>query len=880
MKISNIELTLILLFMKLKTLTVICLISLLFSCEGTRYPYQKTSLDFESRTADMVSRMTLEEKVSQLTHYAGAVEHLGIPEYNWWNECLHGVARSGKATVFPQAIGMAASFDRDLMFEMADVTSTEARAKYHDYFSKGKHGMYQGLTFWSPNINIFRDPRWGRGHETYGEDPYLTGEMGVQFIKGLQGDDPRYLKTVATSKHYIVHSGPESSRHEFDAVVSQRDFRDTYLPAFKKTVEKGEVYSVMCAYNRYMGEPCCGSASLQEELLRGELGFQGYIVSDCGAIYDFHTGHNVVSDREEAAALGVLSGTDLNCGDRYEALVNAVKRGLITEGEIDVVVERLMLARMKLGMFDPDEMVPWSSYPVDTLAVEPHKEVAREMARKSIVLLKNDGYTLPISKTVKRVAVIGPNAHNVDVQMGNYNGTPVKPVSVLDGIRTKLGEDAEVRYAQGSPHHRGLPYLSPVPAEYLFTDKEQSKPGVKASFFSNLNGVGEAVKQRNDQNVDFYWWDGEPPVEGLSDDNYAVEWSAYLVPRKSGTHAIGVNGKYFQFIFEGDTLIRNNNIHHPNKIYRNLDLVAGKAYHIKLLMQDNHGDANCTLHWQEPGLPLAWEAVQAARWAEHVVLVMGLTARLEGEEMRGLELEGFHAGDRTSLDLPAVQRSLIRQIAATGKPVTLVLMTGSAVSIVREHAAVQSVLQAWYGGEAAGEAVADVLFGDYNPAGRLPLTFYNSVEDLPDFEDYDMPGRTYRYFEGEVLYPFGYGLSYTSFKYDNLILEKDEISPDESITVTVDISNTGKQDGEEVVQMYIRHLDSDEVRPLKDLRGFERVGVKTGQSLVISMTLGPEELEYYDLSAGEYVVEPGKYEIMVGPSSASEDLLKTELLVR
>jgi beta-glucosidase len=867
------------LFPKLSGL-LIGLILLLWSCNQSRYPYQNTRLDFESRAKDLVSRMTLEEKVGQLTHYADAVERLGIPEYNWWNECLHGVARSGKATVFPQAIGMAATFDRDLMFRMADITSTEARAKYHDYFSRGKHGMYQGLTFWSPNINIFRDPRWGRGHETYGEDPYLTGEMGVQFIRGLQGNHPKYLKTVATSKHYMVHSGPEPLRHEFDVTVSERDFRDTYLAAFKTTVEKGGAYSVMCAYNRYDGEPCCGSASLQEELLRGELGFEGYIVSDCGAIFDFHTGHNVVESREEAAALGVLSGTDLNCGNQYEGLVDAVKQGLISEKEIDVAVKRLMLARMKLGMFDPDELVPWSAIPVDTLAVEAHKDVAREMARKSMVLLKNEQQLLPLSKDLERVAVIGPNAHNVDVQNGNYNGTPVDPVSVLDGIRARLGTGAEVRYALGCPHHSGLPYLSPVPAANLYSDEELATPGVMTSFFANLEGKGSPVLQRTDDQIDVYWWDGEPPAEGLTDDDYSVEWSGYLVPEKSGTHALGLNGKYMQLIFEGDTLIRHNNIHHPNKIYRQVELEAGQAYQFKVIMQDLHGDANCTLHWEEPGQALAWEALQAARWADHVVLVMGLTARLEGEEMRGLELEGFNAGDRTSLDLPAVQRSLIRQIAATGKPVTLVLMTGSAVSITREHALVPSILQAWYGGEAAGEAVADVLFGDYNPAGRLPLTFYNSVNDLPPFEDYNMTGRTYRYFDGEVLYPFGYGLSYTSFSYNNLILEKDEMAAGDSLVVSVDLSNTGSLDGEEVVQMYIRCPESEQVRPLKDLRGFERVSVKAGQTLVVSMTLGPEELACYDLSLGDYAVEPGRYEILVGPSSAEQELLTTGLLVR
>ncbi len=734
--------------MRSKIFLTVLLLGLIASCENSsKFPYQNTKLDFETRVDDLVSRMTLEDKVSQLTHYAGEIEHLGIPKYNWWNECLHGVARAGKATVFPQAIGMAATFDRDIMFRMADITSTEARAKYHDFVSKDKRGMYQGLTFWSPNINIFRDPRWGRGHETYGEDPYLTGEMGVQFIKGLQGDDPRYLKVVATSKHYVVHSGPEPLRHEFDAVVSERDFRDTYLPAFKKTVEKGHVYSVMCAYNRYLGEPCCGSIPLQEELLRGELGFKGYVVSDCGAIYDFHTGHDVVSTPEEAASLGVLSGTDLNCGNQYSRLTAAVEKGLIGEQEIDVVVKRLMLARMKLGMFDPDEMVPWSGIPIEVVSSEVHKSVAHEMARKSIVLLKNAG-TLPLSKALKKVAVIGPNANNVSVQNGNYNGTPVNPVTVLEGVRSKLGDKAEVRYALGSPHHDALPYLTPIPSDVLFSDPELSRSGLNASYFSNVEGHGEPVVKKTDPMIDFYWWDGEPPLEGLTDDDYSVKWRGTLVPRKSGSHALGVEGKFFNFIFEGDTLLQLSNIHHPNKTYRKLDLVAGQPYEIEVVMVDFHGDASCTLHWEEPDQPLLWEATQTAAWADHVVLVMGLSARLEGEEMRGLNLDGFNAGDRTSLDLPEVQSRLIERIIATGKPVTLVLMTGSAVSINREKESVPAIIQAWYGGEAAGLAVADVLFGDYNPGGRLPVTFYKSVDDLPPFESYDMEGRTYNILTG------------------------------------------------------------------------------------------------------------------------------------
>jgi beta-glucosidase len=619
---------------------------------------------------------------------------------------------------------------------------------------------------------------------------------------------------------------------------------------------------------------------LQEELLRGELGFQGYIVSDCGAIYDFHTGHNVVAGREEAAAKGVLSGTDLNCGDRYEGLVQAVKQGLIAESDIDVSVQRLMLARMKLGMFDPDAIVPWSELSLDLVAGETHKEVAREMARKSMVLLKNEKNTLPIDKELRRVAVIGPNAHNVYVQNGNYNGTPMGAVSVYDGIREKLGESAEVRYALGSSHHEGLPYLIPVPAGVLYSDPDQSMPGLKAAYFNNLESRGDPILERTETELDVYWWDGQPPVDGLTDDSYSVQWSGYLVARESGIHEVGVAGKFFQFVFEGDTLIRNDNIHETNKTYRSVDLVAGKAYEVKVVLQDSHGDANCTLHWEEPGLPLVWEAVQAANWADHVILVMGLTPRLEGEEMRGLNLEGFNAGDRTSLDLPAVQRSLIRRIAATGKPVTLVLMTGSAVSITREHESVPAILQAWYGGEAAGEAVADVLFGDYNPAGRLPLTFYRSIDDLPPFENYDMEGRTYRYFGDEVLYPFGYGLSYTQFDYDNLILEKDEIGVNETFTVSVDVSNSGRLDGEEVVQLYLRRSDSKYKRPLKDLRGFERVAVKAGQTLVVTMELGPEELSVYDTELGDYVIEKGEYQIMVGPSSGEEGMLITSLVVR
>ena len=865
----------------MKCIAPCLLLLMLYSC-GTSYdyPFQDPENSFDDRADDMVSRMNLEEKVGQMLNDAAAIPHLGVPEYNWWNECLHGVARAGRATVFPQAIAMAATFDRDLVFRMADITSTEARAKYNDFQARGKRGIYQGLTFWSPNINIFRDPRWGRGHETYGEDPYLTGEIGVSFIRGLQGEHPRYLKVVATSKHYVVHSGPESLRHEFDAVVGVRDFRDTYLPAFRKTVIEGEVYSVMCAYNRYLGEPCCGSRALQEELLRGELGFEGYIVSDCGAIRDFHTGHGVAGTREEAAALGVLSGTDLNCGSQFFGLTGAVKQGLITGEQIGTSVRRLMLARMKLGMFDPPEMVPWSDLTTDTVACETHHLVALEMARKSVVLLRNENARLPLDRNTRKIAVIGPNADNVDVQYGNYSGTPVSPVSVLEGIRREAGNDAEVRYALGSPHHEGLPYLVRVQGEVLFRDPDMTEPGTEARSYANLHGTGEPVSMLIDTVIDHYWWDGEMPAEGLANDGFSIVWSGYLVPRRSGTHAVGVDGKFFKFVFEGDTLITQNNVHHPNKTYRTVDLVSGRPYRFSLLMVDRHGDAGCTLHWEEPTLSLQWEAVQLARWADHVVLVMGLTARLEGEEMSGLQLDGFSAGDRTSLSLPQVQQRLIRQMAATGKPVTLVLMSGSAISINWENEHIPAILQSWYGGEAAGTAVADVIFGKTNPAGRLPVTWYRSVDDLPAFGDYNMEGRTYRFFEGEVLYPFGYGLSYTTFDYSNLLLEKREISSGETITVSVEVTNSGELAGEEVVQLYLRSVEPHAGRPLKELKGFDRVHIGKGQTIVVTMPLGPEELSVYDPGSGDYVVQPGHYEVMAGPSSDEATLLKTRLMVR
>jgi len=687
---------------------------------ATRAPAQTP---FEARVRDLVGRMTLEEKVSQMQDVAPAIPRLGIPEYNWWNEALHGVARSGTATVFPQAIGVAATWDDSLVLRMATVISDEARAKYHEYVREGSRRRYQGLTFWSPNINLFRDPRWGRGQETYGEDPFLTGRLAAQFIRGLQGDDPKYLKTVATVKHFAVHSGPEPERHHFDAVVSERDLRESYLPHFETGIREGRAYSLMCAYNRVDGRAACGSDMLLKDILRGEWGFRGYVVSDCGAIDDIFQRHRIVPTAAAAAALGVKSGTDLECGRTYANLVDAVRQGLITEQEIDTAVTRLFLARFKLGMFDPPDSVRWARIPFSVLDQPAHRALARQVTRESIVLLKNAGAPplLPLRKNLRTIAVIGPNADQAEMLLGNYNGTPTDPITPLRGIREAVGSGMRVLYARGS------------------------------------------------------------------------------------------------------------------------DLAAGTD-------------------------SLENEAVAAARQADVVVLFLGLTARLEGEEMR-VEIEGFRGGDRTSLDLPAAQEHLLERIVALGKPTVLVLMSGSALGVNWAQDHVPAIVEAWYPGQAAGTAIADVLFGDYNPAGRLPVTFYRSVDDLPPFDDYRMAGRTYRFFAGAPLYPFGHGLSYTTFTYKNLRTSAATLAAEGTVTVSVDITNTGKRSGDEVVQLYVQHLGSAVERPKKDLRGYARITLRPGETRTVELSLRASSLAYWNAAAHRWVVEDEPVRIQVGASS-------------
>ena len=858
--------------------TVVAGICILTACQKKQAVYLDTGISFDKRAADLVSRMTLEEKVSQLRFDAPAIDRLSVPAHDWWNECLHGVARSGLATVFPQAIGMSAMWDDREMFDIATAISDEARAKHHEYASRDKRDIYQGLSFWTPNINIFRDPRWGRGMETYGEDPYLTGELAVGFIKGLQGDDPRYLKVIATSKHFAVHSGPESTRHSFDVMPSEYDLLTTYLPHFRKTVEKADVYSIMCAYQRLNGKPCCGSEYLSN-LLRNDWGFKGYIVSDCGAVSDFYrkNAHHIVETKAEAAAMAVKAGTDLNCGDSYTALEEAVEKGLITEAELDVSVHRMMLARMKLGQFDPPEMNPYIKIPFSVIDSKAHQDLALDAARKSIVLLKNDNNLLPFRKDVKRVAVIGSNADDLEVLLGNYYGYPSNPKTPLQGIRDKL-PGAEVIFAEGCPLAAKLPYLRSIPAEYFFTDASKKEHGLKAEYFNNKNWEGEPLHTRIDKNVDFVWG-VTPPFGDMAYDQFSVKWSGVLVAPVTGEYAIGGEGfSGFRLYFDDKQLIRWSGTHHPHKQYEVLHLEAGKTYPIRIEhFQDNSEYAMMQLLWEIPKPDIEKEAIDLAKSSDLVILCMGLSPLLEGEEMK-VKVDGFDGGDRVDINLPATQTELIRKIHAIGKPTVLVLLNGSAVAFNWEAQNLPAIIEAWYPGQAGGAAIADVIFGDYNPAGRLPVTFYQSIDQIPAFDEYDMKGKTYRFFDGEPLYEFGYGLSYTTFAYE---IEKapETVTPGSSAEISVKVTNTGKYDGDEVVQLYVT-LPSGQYRvPIRSLEGFKRIHLKAGETKTVHFTLSPEQMQTLDEN-DRFITPNGEMLVSVGGKQPDDKALASRQVVQ
>lgn len=821
------------------------------------FEFLNSNLPVEERVDLLVSQLTLQEKIDQMVFTSPAINRLNVPEYNWWNESLHGVARAGYATVFPQSITIAGSWDTDLMFRVGNAVSDEARAKHHEFVRRGKRGIYQGLTFWSPNINIFRDPRWGRGHETYGEDPFLTGKMGMQFVKGLQGNDPKYLKVVATAKHYAIHSGPESLRHNFNVQISERDLRETYLPAFRTLVKEGDVYSIMGAYNQFNGFPCCASTELLG-ILRNEWGFKGYVVSDCWAISDYYTFQGFSKDAAEASAVSVKAGTDLNCGASYPHLREAVERGLISEKEIDVSVKRLFNARFKLGMFDSEKDVAYAQIPFSANTSKENDALALEAAQKSIILLKNENKSLPLSKEIKTIAVIGPNADNWEALVGNYNGIAKHPVTVLEGIKNKL-KITNILFAEGSHLAEGVSNLHPIPQEYLMT--AEGKPGVTGEYFANAELKGEPAFTRTDKDINFYWESGSPAPE-LNDDNFSIRWTGYLVPTVSGLYKIGCWGMPFLEIWlEGEKILSHNSEHHAFHHEKAVELEAGLKYKFVYEYKNSFGDGDAKLLWSVPNTNMQAEAVEIAKNADAVIVVLGLSQRLEGEEMP-IKVDGFAGGDRTHLNLPKTQEELVQAIKATGKPTILVLLNGSALSVNWENENLDAIISAGYPGQEGGNAVADVLFGDYNPAGRLPVTYYKSVDQLPLFDNYDMEGRTYKYFKGEPLYPFGYGLSFTTFKYDDLKLDK-KAKVGDNVTVKVKVTNTGKVAGDEVVQLYLKDEDASTPRPKVQLEGFKRIHLNAGESKVVEFELNPRQFSI--IGANEKrVIEKGWFTISIG----------------
>ncbi|MDR2385877.1 MAG: glycoside hydrolase family 3 C-terminal domain-containing protein [Tannerella sp.] len=723
-------------------------ISFLPSCKEKityQFAFQNPALNIEERVEDLLGHLTVEEKVAQMMNATPAIERLGIPPYDWWNEALHGVARADKATVFPQAIALAATFDDEALFETFTIIGDEARAKYNDYQQNKAYDRYKGLTFWTPNINIFRDPRWGRGMETYGEDPCLTARMGLACVKGLQGDDPKYLKTQACAKHYAVHSGPEWNRHSFDVYVSPRDLYTTYLPAFETLVKEGNVQQVMCAYNRFEGQPCCGNNKLLVDILRNSWGYENIVVSDCGAIDDFwrKNRHLTHPDKESAAVAAVRTGTDLECGSSYTALLDAVKNGKITEEELNISLRRLFTGRMKLGMFDPQELLPYASIPYSIVECEEHVNKALEMARKSIVLLKNADNILPLDKNIVKIALTGPNAADSIMLWANYNGFPSHTVTILEGIKNKIPQ-AEIIYEKGCDH------------------------------------TGNIV----------------------------------------------------------------------------------------------HTDENDTI-----GAPVDFNATAAkVKDADVILFAGGLSPRLEGEEMP-VQIDGFKKGDRTNIDLPQIQQDMLKILKQTGKPVIFILCTGSALALTDVNENADAILNAWYGGQTAGTAVADILFGDYNPSGKLPVTFYKSTGQLPDFEDYSMKGRTYRYMTEEPLYPFGYGLSYTTFEFGDAQLSSTVINKNETLKITIPVENTGETDGDETVQIYVKN-PNDPAAPVKTLKTFERISIKAGSAETAELMLKPDAFYSFNDEKQTMETKAGKYQILYGNSSSDKNLKSVEITIK
>lgn len=855
------------------------------SPDPSTLPFMDPALSTAQRVNDLIGRMSLEEKVSQMRDHAVAVPRLGIPKYDWWNESLHGVAFAGDATNFPQVIGMAATWDTNLVHRMAQTISTEARAKYNQAMRENDHEMFFGLTFWAPNINIFRDPRWGRGQETYGEDPFLTGRMAVAFVTGMQGDDAKYLKVVSTPKHYAVHSGPERLRHQFNVDVSPHDLEDTYLPAFRAAVTEAHAQSVMCAYNAIDGEPACANTMLLQDHLRNAWHFDGYVVSDCAAVADVNTGHRFAQDMAHAAALSLKAGTDIECGfgngQAYPALVDAVHQGLVTEAEIDTALRRLFTARFRLGMFDPPSSYVYGRIPFSENNSAEHRALSLQAARESMVLLKNQDHLLPLQSGIRRIAVVGPTAELVQSLQGNYNGPPPSPVYPLEGIEKRFST-ATVSYAQGSTLVDGFA----IPIEHTTLHPAiGSGDGLTGEYFNTNDLSGQPVFTRTDRNVNFNW-DKVIPVEGLQRNNYSVRWTGTFTPPAPGDYKLGARVNYcyacenfegFDLYLDDRLILDNHGITGERGAVKEapIHFTDTKPHSLRLEYFHGTGTAGIDLTWEAPADALREQAVEAAKQADAVIAFVGLSPSLEGEQMP-VKLEGFNGGDRTSIDLPAVQQHLLESLGATGKPLIVVLQNGSALAVnwAQQHA--NAILEAWYPGEEGGTAIADTLAGDNNPAGRLPLTFYSSLNQLPSFEDYSMKDRTYRYFSGKPLDGFGFGLSYSTFAYSNMKISSPSIKAGEPISVECDVKNTSSLAGDEVVELYLTQPKADET-PIRILAGFTRIHLDPGQASHVGLTISPRSIAQVDAKGARRVL-PGTYSVFFGgaqPNEASRPLSGT-----
>ena len=856
-------------------------------------PFRNPDLPTEQRVDDLVKRLTLEEKVAQLIDRANGIPRLDIPAYNWWNEGLHGIARSGYATLFPQAIGNAATWDAPLLQQIGTVVSTEARAKYNDAIEHGNHDRYYGLTIWSPNINIFRDPRWGRGQETYGEDPFLTSRLGVSFVRGIQGDDPKYFRAIATPKHYAVHSGPESTRHKVDVDPTDHDLWDTYLPAFRATITEGKADSIMCAYNRVDKVPACASKMLLGDILRTDWGFKGFVTSDCDAIDDFSqaNGHHYSADHAAGSAAGVLAGTDTDCGTAYLALTDAVHRNLITEAQIDVSVKRLFTARMKLGMFDPPAKVPYASVPFSQVNSPEDASLALRASRESMVLLKNEEHFLPLKPEAgKTIAVIGPLAASRLALEGNYNAIPLHPILPIDGIESEFGHQ-HVLYAEGSPYIMGGEV--PVPRTMLRASTDSTVEGLQAEYFAKPSVDGAPEMVRIDKELDFDWAFANP-VPSLSADStnqsFAVRWTGAIKAPVAETDNFQVrlpfcypcDGKVkFAIYLDGKPLEAAAPQETPGHLPpsgRNFGAIQRyaipfadtrpHALRIEYIQSARIPSSGLVFEWSPRHELLQDEAVETAKKADVVVAFVGLTARLEGEEMK-VDAKGFAGGDRTDIVLPDVQQELLEAVAKTGKPMVVVLLNGSALAVNWAQQNAKSILEAWYPGQAGGEAIAETLSGKNNPAGRLPVTFYAGVDQLPPFEDYSMANRTYRYFKGKPLFAFGDGLSYTTFEYANLKVSKEKLRAGETLAVEADVKNTGSSAGDEVAELYLRSPQTA-LAPKHALAGFKRVHLDAGESKHVTFELSPRTLSQVD-EKGDRAVVAGAYQVAIGGSQPDGD---------